>query len=164
MLQRATEAVRNKILALVPEQRRGEVQRIIEKVSKSVAPVGHDYAAAAAHIRWLEKDGPLNEDMLLTLIHRQQRDEMVVAVARLCAAANHTVGELLLGERNDAVLIPCRAADLQWSTVEAILRNRRADQKASEQILGYARKDYEKLSKATAQRTLRFMQIRDTVK
>jgi len=34
----------------------------------------------------------------------------------------------------------------------------------SDQILDQARSDYSKLSKATAQRTLRFMQVRDTVK
>ncbi len=165
LLQRATEAVRVKILSLVPQERREEVQRVIEKISKSIgAGAGHDYSEAEEYIRSLETAGPLNEGMLLKLVQRHQRDEMVVAVARLCSAANRTVGELLLGQRNDAVLIPCRAAGLQWPTVEAILHNRLLDHKISDQILDCARRDYEKLSKATAQRTLRFMQIRDSVK
>jgi hypothetical protein len=149
----------------VPEGRRHEVQRLIEEIGKAFAASSqHDYSRAEAYVRWLEAEGQLNEGTLLKLLHRHQRDEMVVAPARLCSAANKTIDELLLGQRNDAVLIPCRAADLRWSTVEDILRNRLPNQTVSDQILDQARSDYSKLSKATAQRTLRFMQVRDTVK
>jgi uncharacterized protein (DUF2336 family) len=165
LLQRATEAVRARILALVPEERRHELQGLIEKISKALAASSEpDYSMAEAYVRSLEVNGRIHENTLLKLIQKHQYDEMVVAVARLCSAANKTVAELFLGPRNDAVLIPCRAADLKWSTVEAILRNRPAARKISDQVLAQAQRDYLKLTPATAQRTLRFMQIRDTVK
>jgi len=165
LLQRATEAAKAKILAASANDRRDQIRQVIEKIGQAVAAgVEHDYSRAEAYVRSLEAAGRLNEETLLQLVRKHQRDEMVAALARLCSAASTTIGELLLGQRNDAVLIPCRAADLKWPTVEAILHNRRPEGKVSELILDRARNDYSKLTKATAQRILRFMQIRNTVK
>jgi Fe2+ or Zn2+ uptake regulation protein len=61
-------------------------------------------------------------------------------------------------------LVPCKAADLKWSTAEAILRNRHSNHTIADQIIEIARGDYERLSVATAQRTLRFMQVREAAK
>jgi hypothetical protein len=90
--------------------------------------------------------------------------ELTVALARLSSATSKTVSGLLTGQRNDAVVIPCRAANLEWPTVEALLRNRFPRQIVSEQVIELAKHDYAKLSVATAQRTLRFLQVRDSVK
>jgi uncharacterized protein (DUF2336 family) len=166
LLQRATAAVRDKILALVSSERRDEVERVIAEITKTMtaAATEHDYAAAEAVIDELEHSGRLNEAALLKFVQSGRCDEMIVALARLCRSSNRIVGELLGGPRNDAVLVPCRAADLQWSTVEAILLNRLPNRKASNQILELARNDYARLAMATAQRTLRFMQVRETVR
>jgi hypothetical protein len=61
------------------------------------------------------------------------------------------------------VLIPCKAANLSWPTVDAVLRYRLPNQTVSEQIIDLARADYAKLTRATAQRTLRFMLVREAV-
>jgi hypothetical protein len=74
------------------------------------------------------------------------------------------VAALMVGLRNDALLVPCKAADLKWSTAEAILRNRHSNHKISDQVIALARSDYDRLSVATAQRTLRFMKIREAAK
>jgi hypothetical protein len=89
---------------------------------------------------------------------------MTVALTRLCSASLKLVSGLMMGLRNDALLVPCRAADLKWPTVEAILRNRHSNHKISDQVIQLARGDYERLSVATARRTLRFMQVREAAK
>jgi hypothetical protein len=50
-----------------------------------------------------------------------------------------------------------------WPAVEAILRNRHANRTVSEDIIALAMRDYSRLTKETAQRTLRFWSVRDKV-
>lgn len=164
LLQLASDAVREKLLALVPPQRRDEIRELVAKVAKTVvAAAVHDFSRAEAAVRVLEEAGALNEVALLGFAIRGQHDEVIVALARLCAAPVRTIADLLTGHRNDAVLIPCKAANLSWSTVEAVLRHRLPGPSINDAIIALARVDYGKLSRATAQRTLRFMQVRETV-
>jgi uncharacterized protein (DUF2336 family) len=164
LLQRATEAVKAKIFALLPPERREEIEQVVARIAKSLGrKTEHDYSYAESRVEALELSGQLNEDALATFVRRSQQDELVVALARLSSAPIKTVAPLLTGQRNDAVLIPCKAADLQWPTVEIILRGRLPGQNVSDDIVALARNDYAKLDKATAQRTLRFMRVHNTV-
>ena len=167
LLQRATEAVRSRILALAPPETRDEIQRVIAESAKSVgetAVAQRDFTAAESLILALEKSGKLDEGALLAFVEQHRYEEMTVALARLCSASLKMVSGLMVGLRNDALLIPCKAADLKWATAEAILRNRHANHKIADQVIELARGDYNRLSVATARRTLRFMQVRDGAK
>jgi hypothetical protein len=97
-------------------------------------------------------------------VNQRKYEEMTVALARLCSASLKMISGLMVGLRNDALLVPCKAADLKWSTAESILRNRHANHKIPDQVIELARGDYERLTVATAQRTLRFMQVREVAK
>jgi uncharacterized protein (DUF2336 family) len=167
LLQRATEAVRSRILALAPPETRDEVQRVIADSAKSVgdtAVAQRDFSAAEGLVLAMEKSGKLNEGALLEFVKQRRYEEMTVALARLCSASLKMVSGLMVGLRNDALLIPCKAADLKWATVEAILRHRHANHKIPDDVIQLARGDYGRLSVATARRTLRFMQVRDAAK
>jgi uncharacterized protein (DUF2336 family) len=164
LLQRATEAVRTRILALAPPETRDEVQRVITDIAKSVgqaAVAKRDFNAAERLVLEMEKSGKLDESALLGFVNQRQYEEMTVALARLSSASLKMVSGLMVGLRNDALLIPCKAAGLQWATVEAILRNRHSNHKIADSVIEIAHGDYDRLSVATAQRTLRFMQVRD---
>jgi uncharacterized protein (DUF2336 family) len=167
LLLRATEAVRSRILALAPPETRDEVQRVIADSAKAVgdtAVAQRDFSAAERLVLALEKSGKLDEGALLEFVKQRRYEEMTVALARLCSASLKMVSGLMVGLRNDALLIPCKAADLKWATVEAILRNRHANHKIPDHVIELARGDYGRLSVATARRTLRFMQVRDAAK
>jgi hypothetical protein len=71
--------------------------------------------------------------------------------------------DLLEGPRSDLVLIPCKSAELNWTTVSAILINRPAQHKVAESTLALARRDFDKLSVESARRTLRFWQVHNKV-
>ena len=71
------------------------------------------------------------------------------------------VAKVIEGHRADLVLIPCKAARLNWLTVEAILTRRPVKPRIDERTLNIACKDYDRLSVETAQRTLRFWQVHD---
>jgi uncharacterized protein (DUF2336 family) len=167
LLQRATEAVRARILALAPPETRDEVQRVIADSAKAVgdtAVAQRDFSDAERLVLAMEKSGKLDEGALLAFVNQRRYEEMTVALARLCSASLKMVSGLMVGLRNDALLIPCKAADLKWETVEAILRNRHANHKIADHVIELARGDYGRLSVATARRTLRFMQVRDAAK
>ena len=165
LLRRATEAVMKKILSLVPPERRQEIERIIAKIGRTLGRNGGpDYGEAERNIAALVKSGKLDEAALVTFVRRRQKEELVVAIARLSSTPIGIIAQLLNGHRNDAILLPCKAAQLSWPTVDFILHDKLAGQPAIEDIVALARKDYAKLTTATAQRTLRFMNVHEAVK
>jgi uncharacterized protein (DUF2336 family) len=165
LVKRAGDAVLQRLLAMLPPERRGDVERIIARIGKRFSEgTEHDYSVAEGIVAGLAGSGKLNEAALLEFVKRRQKDELIVALARLCSAPIPIVAQLLNGHRNDAVLLPCRAVNLSWPTVEFILHDRLAGKPAVDQIIGLARRDYLNLSQATAQRTLRFMSVQQSVK
>jgi uncharacterized protein (DUF2336 family) len=167
LLQRATDAVRSRILSLAPPETRDEIQRVIADTAKAVgnsAVTPRDFSDAERLILAMEKAGKLNESALLEFVNQRKYEEMTVALARLCSTPLKMIAGLMVGLRNDALLVPCKAADLKWPTAEALLRNRHSNHKIPDQIIALARGDYDRLSVATAQRTLRFMQVREAAK
>jgi uncharacterized protein (DUF2336 family) len=167
LLERATDAVRSRILSLAPPETREEIQGVIADIAAAVgktAVTQRDFSDAESLVLAMEKSGKLDENALVEFVNQRKYEEMTVALARLCSASLKMISGLMVGLRNDALLVPCKAADLKWSTAESILRNRHANHKIPDQVIELARGDYERLTVATAQRTLRFMQVREVAK
>ncbi len=66
---------------------------------------------------------------------------------------------LMRSRRNEGLLVPCRAANMQWAVTKAILECRFSIE-IPEAELKQAEQEFKKLSVASAQRLLRFWQIR----
>jgi hypothetical protein len=77
----------------------------------------------------------------------------------LCAVPVEVVDRLMNGERADPVLILARSAGFGWPTVKAVL-NARPGGKPAPQTLDVARENFERLTAPTAQRVVRFWQVR----
>jgi len=166
LLSRATEAVRSKLLALAAPETRDEILRVLATVANAVAGEAErprDTTAAERLVRAMHGEGQLNDAAILDFAERCKFDEVTAALALLCSAQIDVISKLMAGLRNDAVLIPCKAASLQWPTVEKILRNRHGKNSVSDQIIGLAKNDYTGMTVTTAQKTLRFLQVRATV-
>ena len=88
---------------------------------------------------------------------------IVAAISLLCSAPMPLVENLLQSRHREAILIPCKAAQLQWPTVRAILNCRSIAGKVSDLDVDSARTDFIKLSPSGALRVLRFWQVRHTV-
>jgi len=164
LLRRATEAVTKRILSLVPAERRSEIEQVIAKIGKSIGKSSaHDYSEAERNVGALVASGELDETVLVRFLQRRQKDELIVAIARLSFTSVSIIAQLLNGHRNDAILLPCKAAGLSWPTVQLMLRDKLVGQSAIDEIIEIARNDYTKLTAATAQRTLRFMKVHETI-
>jgi hypothetical protein len=86
-------------------------------------------------------------------------EETIAALATLCAVPVEVVDRLMNGERADPVLILARAAGFSWPTVKAIF-SARPGGKPAPQTLDVARENFERLTAPTAQRVVRFWQVR----
>jgi uncharacterized protein (DUF2336 family) len=165
LLRRATDAAIAKILSFVPPERRKEIEVVVTKIGKTIAQsTERDYSDAERNVAALVSSGRLDEGALLGFVQERQQDELIVGLARLGSIPVGTIAQLLNGHRNDAVLLPCKAAGLSWTAVDFILHDRLIGQSAVAETIEVARRDYAKLSRTTAHRTLRFMSIRGTVK
>jgi uncharacterized protein (DUF2336 family) len=163
LLKRATDAVRERLMSLAPPELREEIQRIITTILPAVQQKVTDFTRADAFVRLLDKNFELHDDTIADFAVSEKFDELAASLALLGGVPTQMMAQLLEGQRSDLILIPCKAAGLGWMAVESILRHRPSKQKINDETLAVAAKDYGKLSRETAQRTLRFWQVHNKV-
>jgi len=165
LLARATETVRTKLLALIPPERREQLMQILANIATTIGGSSKDsrYANAEKAIENLQKAGRLNETTIHDFAVAGQMPQVIAGIAALTSSKIDVIAEIMTGVRNDALLVPCKAAGLGWVTVEAILCSPLRPRPASTEVLNLAKSDYQRLSVQTAQKTLRFLQVRATV-
>ena len=163
LLLKATEAVRARLLALAPPETKDEIQRALAKISNEVsreATASRDFTQAQQGILLMKKQGRLDESAVLEFANRRLYEQTVAALSMLSSASIDLIASLMKAARSSGLLIPCKAAGLKWPTVSVILSSRFAHHTMSEADLAQAKEDYLRLSQASAQRTLRFWEVR----
>ena len=167
LLLRATEAVRARLLAIASPESREHIQRVLANISEDVRHEAGFYSQrdfAEAHARALAKqrEGRLDEATLIEFAKAGQYPDMIAVLSILCGAQPPLVDNLLQSEHREAFLVPCKAAGISWSTVSIVLTSRALSRAIAEHDLEKVRADYTKLTQASAQRVLRFWQVRQT--
>ena len=167
LLLRATEAVRSRLLALAGPESREQIQRVLAAISEDTRHEAgfqndHDYAEAQARVLAMRAAGDLSEATVFEFAKTGRYADMVAALSLLCGAPLKLVENLLQSDHREALLIPCKAAKLEWPTVRVILNCRSVGHTGSDHDLDRAQSDYKKLSPNTAARVLRFWQVRQT--
>ena len=165
LLLRATEAVRSHLLALAGPNSRAQIQRVLAHISKDVQHEAefqseHDYAEAYARAVAMRDKGQLGEAALLEAAKTERGADMIAMLSLLCEAPMPLVQNLIQNGHREAFLIPCSAAGLAWPTVRTMVSSRSIGRTMSDRDLDLARIDYSKLSPGSAQRVLRFWQVR----
>jgi uncharacterized protein (DUF2336 family) len=162
LISKASEAVFKKIAAGNPAVA-GEVNRVLFDLTghnvEASAPVVRDYAAAQATVDELKQSGQSIEEAVQAFASTGKFEETVVVLANLCRLPIEAV-EHILSERQadgDIVLLLIKAADMTWPTAKLILEMRGS---LSRQAVETARKHFERLQPTTAQRVVRFYQVR----
>jgi uncharacterized protein (DUF2336 family) len=166
LLLRATEAVRSRLIALAGPDSREQIQRVLAAIAEDAQHEAgfqnqHDYAAAQAHVLAMRATGELDEAAIFEFAKTGHYADLVAALALVCGSPLPLVERLLQNGTREAILVPCKAAGLQWPTVRMVMTCRSISG-SSEHDLDAARTDYFKLSQTNAQRVLRFWQVRQT--
>lgn len=164
LLLKATEAVRSRLLALAPSESQDEIRKVLASISCAVTQevaAPRDYRKAHEHVLAMRDKGQLDETAVLRFANAKQYEETVAALAVLSGAPIDIIKPLMKAPVPEGLLFPCKAADLKWATVKAILLNRIANHSISDRDLEQCKTNFITLSKATAQRTLRFWAVRN---
>lgn len=162
LLQRATEAVRERLLASAEPKSREHIQRVLATVSTQLGREARiyqaqDYAQAKGLVDAIQKTGQLDEPTVVEFIRGDKHPETVAALALMTSAPLELIANLLQGGHRESIIVACKAADLKWQTILLLLKSCRA---MAEQDLEQTRVDYLKLTQSTAKRVLRFWQVR----
>jgi uncharacterized protein (DUF2336 family) len=163
LLSQATRAVRSKLLSVAPPETQREIRRVLSTVSKEIAwqtSAPCDFTHAQELVSAMHGQHALNEAAIASFAKMHKYEEMVAAFSLLCSVPLDVIDSLMCSPRHDAVLIPCRVANLSWSAVRTILDNRFVRQAPSQHDRDKLGADYARLSQATAQRLLGFWQAR----
>src|SRR5262249_25259045 len=149
LLIRATETVRMRLLSVLTPKDNDQFRDVLAAAANDVraemsAP--RDVAQTLLTLLQMQKNGSLDESAVLRFARANQYEELVVALGLLCSASLSVIDPLMRSPRHDGVLIPCRAANLGWPTVQIILKNRLAHPSISSVDLKQAKADYYKLS------------------
>jgi uncharacterized protein (DUF2336 family) len=166
LLTKATAVVHQRLLAAASPELQTEIRRVLDKVSGEVgARVGpRDYRAAQRAVLGLMRAGRLNETVLAGFAEERKYEESVVALAALSKVPMKIADRLMAGERPDPVLILCKAAGMSWPTAKAIIVSCSEGNGTTVHVSGRgldaALANYERLSPSTAQRVVRFWQVK----
>lgn len=164
LLLRATEAVRGRLLPRIPPEFQEQVRRALSIASEAVdreSSRPRDFHAARAFVGLLRDKGDLNQDKLREFARGRKFEETVVALSLLSSAPLEIIKPLMTSPMNDGLLIPCKVADCSWETVSAILCAKLPAGAVPKDGNERLKVEFAKLSKANAERVLRFWQVRE---
>ncbi len=161
LLMQASDVVQKRLLAEARPETQAEIRKVLAKVTDEVAvkATPRNYTAALASVRALHKERKLGEQDIFDYATAGKYEETIAGLATVCAVPVEVVDRLVNGERADPVLILARSAGFGWPTVRAIIKSR-SGAKVSSQMLDAAHENFERLTAATAQRVVRFWQVR----
>jgi uncharacterized protein (DUF2336 family) len=162
LLRKATVAVRSRLLSRAPAHLFEEIRKAIEAVAAGAGrdmSNTYDFREATRFVASLEERGELNEASLRGLARQRRYEETVVALARLSKTRLEVIRPLMQSLRNDGVLVACKATELGWDTVNAILQCRYLGGAASSLELAKAEEQFARMNRETARRLLRFWQV-----
>lgn len=167
LLERATDLVRSRLLAAATPENRDKIQRVLAGIASEVgrtAVVPRDFAQADSEVNELNRRGKLNEAALVKFVSDREYEKMTATLALFCGAKSELIERLLKTIRPDGLIVACKAGKLSWPAVAFILENRFSHHKITDPELRDARDAFMELSEASAQRTMRFMQVQAATK
>jgi uncharacterized protein (DUF2336 family) len=146
LLMQASDQVRKRLLARAKPDTQTEIRRMLAKAA--------DTAGQSLH-----KQRKPTEADIAEYAKSGKYEEITTALASLCAVPVEVVDRLINAERVGPLLILARAAGFSWPTVRAVI-DARPGAKFSSQTLAVELENFERLTAATAQRVVRFWQMR----
>jgi uncharacterized protein (DUF2336 family) len=165
LLRNATEAVRSRLLLRAPphlfEEIRNAIAAVAAGANREMSNV-RDFTAAKRLVARLKNNGELNEATLFAFAKQRKYEETVAALAELSRSTIEIIRPLMQSVRDDGVLIPCRAAELSWETVSAVLESRFATGSMASHELAKASGQFARITTENARRLLRFWQVRSS--
>jgi len=161
LIAKASEVVFDKLVASNPNAVY-EVHRVLTDITGQDAAAQpntkRDYRQAAAQFDIIRRSGAPTDPVVCEYAAKGKFEETVAALSALCQAPSKLVESVMNDSRaeNDFALILAKAAGLSWPTAKQICILRRKAFRYSPQAIEAARRSFDRLQPATAQRLVRF--------
>jgi uncharacterized protein (DUF2336 family) len=163
LLRRASDKARQKLLSSAKADERAETQKIIADILAEMQgqATSLDYNAAKRAIRALGANSFQLKTHVRALANEQKLAEVIVALSEIAAVPVELVESLVFDQNLFGTLVLCKAVNLDWLTVFAVIaarpnQNRTVPYRDAEPM-------YAKMTWSSAQRTLRFWQTRQKI-
>jgi uncharacterized protein (DUF2336 family) len=167
LLMRATNLVRSRLLAAADPDKQKQIQEAMMAVAEELGlgAFGYrDLAAAENIVKRLNREGKLNERVLIGFAQQKKFDEVTATLALFTTSPAEFIANLLQDDHHVGLLVACKAAKVGWPSVEAILAAGFSNHGLSGAALEEAEKSYLLFSELSAQRKLQVMISRLMVK
>jgi uncharacterized protein (DUF2336 family) len=167
LLARATNLVRSRLLAAASTENHERITQALAGITNEIrneAVKPRDFVRADGIVLQLNQQGKLNEAVLVKFIEGRQYEEMTATLALFCGCPSQLIERMLKNVRHEGLVMACKAAKLSWQTTSLLLQARFSQHSISEVELTAAKDSFLELSQASAQRTLRFMQVQNKLK
>ena len=165
LLRNATETVRSRLLSRAPphifEEIRSAIAAVSAGVNREMSKV-RNFTTAKRLVALLKNNGELNEATLFGFAKQRKYEETVAALAELSQSTIDVIRALMQSPRDDGLLIPCKAAEVGWETVIAVLESRFSTGSMGPHELAKAKGQFAKMTTENARRLLRFWQVRSS--
>ena len=122
-----------------------------------------DVAAAQRLVISMQQSGTLAEAEVRKFASARQYEALVAGLALLANLKYDAIENLMLQTDTGGLVLACKALGFEWSTAIEVLRTGAERSGLSERDINRAHADFMKLSRATADRILRFWHVRQTV-
>lgn len=167
LLMRATNLVRSRLLSAAEPEKQKQIQEAMMSVAEELGlgAFGYrDLAAAEGVVKRLNREGRLNERVLLGFAQQKKFDEVSATLALFSSAPVDFIATLLQDDHHVGLLVACKAARISWPTAAAILGAGFSNHGLAGTALEEAEKSYLLFSELSAQRKLQVMISRVTDK
>jgi uncharacterized protein (DUF2336 family) len=167
LLAKAGAAVRVRLLKAAPPEMRAKIEDAIKSIIEQVAappsaPV--DYSESEAMVIAMNRAGKLGDQTINRFAMQGEYIHIVAAISLLTSVKTDAIEPLIGNPRPDGLIVACKAARLNWSTTNMILRNRPNCRPASKQEIAEGKEVFDALSLSSAQRTIRFWSARGSAR
>jgi uncharacterized protein (DUF2336 family) len=162
LLEKASRVVRERLLANSPAEHFEDIKAILDNIGakfRKELPAPPNFDQATALVKELNARGELSEITLLQFARAGQHAELIAALSLRSYAPADLLDNVFQSGRSEALLIPCKAAGLSWSSLKALITIAPGRDVPTEGEINKLKEDYIRLSSATAQRVLRFWAV-----
>jgi uncharacterized protein (DUF2336 family) len=166
LLAHATDAARQRLLAKARPEARDTIHQVLSQIGAQFGGKGRrqrDLAEAQRLIASFRQDNELVRSRLALFAQGNRMAELAAALSSLSGVRIEIVERLLHAPSAYGTMVMCRAIGLDWPIALVVIRARPGAGRSLSADLDEASEEYPKLSTASAQRLLRFWQVRQKV-
>jgi uncharacterized protein (DUF2336 family) len=166
LLDKASAAVRQQLIAeghTSSGLRAQEIVNVVQEASRRLRSdsqaVSSGYFRARQRVAAAQQQSGLSEQVLLSFIHEQCFEEVVVTLAEMSSLVATDIERMLVEKTHDRLMIVAKALGLSWNAVSELVTLNQP-QPMTPEALERLRYRYLSIPQQTATRTLQFHQMR----